>query len=140
MNTDTATSPSVNTRCATGSVRSGSVRYPSTILLKPDGSRATHQPVGFCTSTVGERWTSQSGLRRVRRLHHRAVDPRIDLDFEECRHLDDAIALVEHSRLQQEAGLRVGPEHVAVAHPVARLHDERLRVAPGDRAMAPTAA
>ena len=129
-NTLTETRPSENTRWATRSRRPRSLRKPSMIFAKPGGTRVTTQPVS-CGVDVARSAFEHLPVRRndrPRRLDHRAIDPRIDREVGERELLDAIAALVQHARLQQQAGGAVGPESVPVAQSVLRLeHDDLHR-------------
>ncbi len=80
-------------------------------------------------------------LGRVRRVHlpagRRRGEAGLDILARQCRAelqlgkselLDRFAALVHHARLQQQAGLRLDPEHVAVAIAVLRLEQHGVRI------------
>ncbi len=102
------------------------------IFAKPGGTRVTIQPVSCgVTSPEAPSSTCQSdgttghdGSTIARSIL------RIDREVGERELLDAIAALVQHARLQQQAGGVVGPESMPVAQAVLRLeHDDLHRAA-----------
>src|SRR5882672_6364284 len=71
-------------------------------------------------------------LPKVAGLELIAADRAADLDLRKRELLEHLVLLVEGFRPEQHARVEIGPEPVAVAHPVAGLQGENLAAVPSD--------